>query len=261
MTLLTNSFESGTSGTTVSPANSGNPSAPFDTIFTGSGVTAAYDTAHAAHGSQAVKIATGTTATSVYLQWDASIPAWAATMYVRIYAYFTANPSANLDLVTFLDASASRCGKFRIGTGGKISLLDSSQANQGLSANTIPLNAWFRLDGWITGSATAGQLQVSLFTGSGGDSTTALETVTSPATINTNGTPGQCRFGHSGTGAAGLGPFWLDDAALSDKGTLIGWADYLSTGTGTQDTGSGTDGGTGPSGGTHEEVGVTNAGG
>lgn len=256
--LFTNSFEQGTSGTNITTANSGNPSAPFDITAAGSGATLAYDNAHAAHGSLAAKSQTTTGVTNAWAGWSTSFPSWTATVYFRAYFYWTANPASNVDLIAFQDSSGSLCGKFRLTAGGKITLLDATQSNHGTSTNTVPLNAWFRMDGFLTGSATAGQLQVSIYTGSGGDSTTALETVTSPATLGTNTVPGQVHYGHAATGQANIGPFWWDDVALSDSGTLIGWADYLSA---AGDTGSGTDGGTGPSGGTHELVGITNAGG
>lgn len=258
MTLFTNSLEEGVSGTTVSASNSGTPGAPFDVISIGTGATLAFDNAQAAHGSISVKTATGATSTNVWASWGTSFPNWVATMYARCYFFWTANPGTNMDVISFTTASSLLCGKFRISTAGKISLLDSAQANQGVSTNSIPLNAWFRLDVFMTGSATAGQLQAALYTGSGGDSTTALETVTSAATLNTRAVPATVHYGHANASAANIGPFWWDDAALSDQGTLIGAATYLSTGTGTQDTGSGLD--QGPIS-THEEIGVDDAAG
>lgn len=257
MTLLTNNFEAGSNGTTITTANSGNPSAPFDLTNIGSGATLTFDSTQAAHGTLSGKAATGATVTNVWVAWTTSVPSWAATMYYRAYVFMSALPGTNFDIVSFVTASAVLCGKIRLTTLGKVSLLDKNQANVGVSTNSYPTGAWFRLEGFMTGSATAGQLQAAIYTGSGGDSTTALETVTSANTINTNQVPSGIHFGHANAGAANI-TVNIDDVAVSDQGTLIGWADYLSTGTGTQDTGSSLD--QGPIS-THEEIGVDDAAG
>ena len=78
---------------------------------------------------------------------------------------------------------------------------DSGGTARITTANTVPLNAWYRAEGLVTSNATAGQLEVKLFDSP--DSTTPTETQTSAADLDTlGGNINQVRFGPSSTGVA-----------------------------------------------------------
>ena len=73
MAQVTNDFETGSSGTAVSTANSaGGPDTQWDFVQIGAGATNAYDNTRSAHGGLSVQLATPATATSAYLQWSST---------------------------------------------------------------------------------------------------------------------------------------------------------------------------------------------
>ena len=74
-----------------------------------------------------------------------------------------------------------------------------------------------RLEGYLTGNSSTGQLQIQLFTSP--DSPTPAETQTSPATENTLGAATAAQFGLVGA-LANSGPYWVADIGLSSAGYL-----------------------------------------
>jgi hypothetical protein len=221
VTLLTNSVEGVTpSGTTLTQGAGGNTGGTsgsfFDTITTGTGVTLASDSTQAAHGSLSAKFATGGTSASAWVQWDTSMGTQ-TTVWFRLYLYFTANPAANIKLFQALNVS-TQAGDFQINTSGKIDHVagtGSTPTNTGSVA--IALNQWVRLEGFITTSATVGQLEHKLFNTM--DSTSPDETLTDAASGNTNTAVTKSRIGIP-VAASSVGPFWLDDFGLSSTGYI-----------------------------------------
>jgi hypothetical protein len=214
--LLTQSFEELANGTTLTTGNTGNPSAPFDAISAlSSGQTLASDNTHVQHGSMALKLATGVTSATCYADWSTSF-AWQAQNWFRLYLYMTANPGAAMNVLTFLQSGTS-CGRIRIGTTGKVIALDSAGTTQLTSTASITLNAYVRIEGYLTGSATAGQIEFKLYNTP--DSTIATETQTSGSALNTTGTPNTSRWGLA-QAVASTGPVWYDDLGLSTFGYL-----------------------------------------
>jgi hypothetical protein len=218
MTVLVNNFEGGTSGTTLTLGNSGGASGnAFDVITIGSGATNAFDNTQAAHGTLAVKIATGASAVSSYNRWSTSIGT-VTQAWVRMYLYFTAVPTAITRVMGYATSGGTTCGIIAIGTTGKIQFFNSSGSAIITTANTIPTNAWFRVEAFLLGSATVGQMQLKTFTTSM-DSTTPNELLTSTATQNTAGAPGLFSFGQI-SNTASVGPFWMDEIGISTTGYL-----------------------------------------
>jgi len=218
MTVLLNSFEGGTSGTSVSTANSGGASGnAFDVVTIGSGDTNAYDNTQAAHGTLSCKIATGATAAAAYDRWSTSIGT-VSQVWFRMYLYFTAIPTAITRVMGYATTAGTTCGIVAVNTSGKVSFFNAGGSAIITTANTIPLNSWFRVEGFLIGSATAGQMQLKTFI-SGMDSQTASELLTSTAVQNTTGAPGLYSFGQI-SNTASVGPFWMDDIGLSTTGYL-----------------------------------------
>jgi len=83
---------------------------------------------------------------------------------------------------------------------------------------TVPLNAWFRIEGFVTGNASTGQVELKQFNDPA--SATATETQTSAASVNTGGTMDTYEFGMPVTPSANNGPFWMDNIGLSSTGYL-----------------------------------------
>jgi hypothetical protein len=217
--LLTNSNEGITpSGTTVTIGNSGGASGnAWDATSIGVGATDASDSAHAAHGALGNQLATAGTAGTSYNKWTTS--AGSITQHwFREYLYFTANPAASHRVYSVFQ-TATLCAAVRLGTSGTITFLDSAGvAIVGCTTtNSIPLNKWFRIEGFIIGDVAVGQVELKLF--SNADDIAPLETVTSAATQALTGAPNDYRFG-MGSSLANVGPFWMDDVGLSDTGYL-----------------------------------------
>jgi len=218
MALLTNNAEGGTSGTTVTTANSGAPSGnAWDTVTIGTTGTLAYDSTHTAHGGLSYKFQFGGTAADVLAQWDTTLGSGIAQLWFRVYAYFTANPGVATPLWSCSPASGLSARLF-VNTAGKLIFNNSAGSTILTSTATVPLNAFFRVEGFCVGSATVGQLEFKLFTAM--DSLAPAETQTSSAAQNTSGTMAKASFGNSGTTIANVGPFWLDDVGVSTTGYL-----------------------------------------
>jgi hypothetical protein len=105
VTLLTNSFESGTNGTTITTGNSGGASGNAFDVTEASGTSIlVYSNTQAAHGSLSAEFANnGDGANSV--SWSTSLGTQ-TQVWFRAYVYFTANPSVTLSsLIIFWNAS------------------------------------------------------------------------------------------------------------------------------------------------------------
>lgn len=220
---LANTFDGGTNGTTITPAISGGTSGPaFDAVVSNTGSTGvlSYDSTHVLGGHPlALKAATGGTSTSVYVSWSASLTASGLLqVFFRQYLYFTANPSgSNVRVFNALTTGAAQCGGINITTAGVVSCVIASGGAATSTVTTIPLNQFFRIEGYLIGDPSVGQLQVKLFTTA--DASIPAETKTSTATQNTTGTVGICRFGIC-TALTGAGPFWMASPGASDTGYL-----------------------------------------
>lgn len=196
--VLANCFDGISNGTGVSILSSGGASGwAFDAVTTGTGATVTADTSIVAHSGPAAsaKFVTGGTAAQAYISYGASLPT-ITTAYFRIYGYFTANPASNVSVVQFRSGTSgvNLAGAFVVNTTGTISFIDSASIVQLTSAKTIPLGSWWRLEGYITGSASTGKAEFKCFFTSP-DGSTADETKTSGATLNTSGSIQGIRMG------------------------------------------------------------------
>lgn len=218
MTTLTNSFEGGTGGTTITAGNSGAGSGNAFDAVTGppASGTLAFDSTEAAHGSLSCKLATGATSGQDLVRWSTSMGTQ-SQVWFRTYLYVTANPAVAFRPVGFATGGGSNCGQIFVNTTGKISFSNAAGTSVITSATTIPLNAWFRLEGFIIGSATVGQLEFKLFDTP--DSATPTETQTSAASQNTNGPMGLYSYGIT-SALANVTAFWMDDLGLSNIGYI-----------------------------------------
>lgn len=214
---VTNSAEGGTAGTTVTTANSGGASGnPFDRVDIGSGASVIFDNTEAAHGALSYAFSTGATKSLARLQWNSSVGTQ-TQVWFRAYLYFTANPAATVRVLD-QDQGHTACAVVVVLPTGRIQVRTGSTGTQTLtSKSTIPLNRWFRIEGYVIGSPTAGQVQLEIFTSP--DSTTPDETLTSAANINTYGPMDTYNFGISTT-TANVATYWEDDMGISTSGYL-----------------------------------------
>ena len=203
----------------ITSANSGFTSGnAFDSVGTGSSATTVFDNTHAAHGSQSAELATiGSAAT--YVQWTTAGSAPnVAQAWFREYLYFTANPTNQHKVWSCVNGGTAVMSVF-VTTSGKLLVTYSGSGTTFVTFTaSIPLGAWFRVEGFIIASATVGQVSASLYTVK--DSATAAESHTSAANLNTaSGNPTAYNFG-TFTAVAAVGPYWMDDIALSSTGPV-----------------------------------------
>ena len=214
---LTSTFQGGTSGTTITTGNSGPPSGnAFDNVAIGTGASVTYDSTVAAHGTLSAKFATGGTATTSLTEWTTTMGTQ-TTVYFRMYVYLPAVPP-NAGFRAFNARSgANHAGSVLFTPGGTIQLAVGSGFTAVKTFVTPPpAGAWFRIEGYVTGDASAGAISASLYTTL--DSTTAVETQTSTGQ-NTVGALTAYWFGQ-GSSVASSGPFWLDDVGISNSAYL-----------------------------------------
>ncbi len=138
-------------------------------------------------------------------------------VWFRAYLYFTADPAASVRVLNESQGTTA-CAVVVVTPSGKLQVRTGSTGTQTLTTTrVIPLNQWFRIEGYVTGSATAGQVELKLFQTA--DSTTPDETDASAPNINTYGTMDHYSFGISTT-AANVAEYWEDDIAISNAGYI-----------------------------------------
>jgi hypothetical protein len=225
---LTNGFEGGTSGTTISTSNSGgNSGNAFDAVSIGASATLQFSSAQAAHGSLSMALTEPATAAATYVEWSASLTGSSiATVYFRAYVYLPANPPNNLRFIQAY-SSGTLCGSVTSNTNGKIVLSNSANTIEQTFTTAVSTAAWFRVEGSLTGaSGTGGAISCSLYNSP--DSTTATESH-SVSGFNTTGAVTAILFGEP-VAETNSYTFYMDNLGASDTG-LLGPAEYTGTGT------------------------------
>jgi hypothetical protein len=217
VTLVANSLEGGTAGTTITTGNSGGASGTaFDIVSVGAGSTGAFDNSFWAHGSLSASFSTGSAGNATHVGWSTALGTLSQAWFC---AYFYFSSVATSIRIISGRAGGSAAASILMTGGGGLSIQDSTFGNSVNFTHSVPANAWIRLEGWIIGSATVGQVQCSLFLSP--ESFTATEIVTTIATYNTSGSLTQYWYGDdSGSGAPNAPQFWIDDMAWSSTGPI-----------------------------------------
>jgi hypothetical protein len=217
MSAKSNSFEGGTTGATITAANSGGTSGDaFTSVPTISG-TLAYDSALAAHGTISAKLTGGgTDALSVI--YDITP---ATSFAVRGYFYLTSLPTADHWLIAMYATNhTTRLLSMHINSAGKLRLSDGSgTTGVWTAAATMPLNQWVRIELYGScGSSTANAtVKGGVYLG---DSTIPIETIYSTSTGNLGAAQ---QFGRAVIGKVNSStfatPYWVDDIKADDTAT------------------------------------------
>ena len=221
MVLLTQSFEHGTNGTTLTGGSGGNTAGTgdsfLDSVTIGTGGTLAFSSAFAAHGLLSAKAATGATAAGTYMTWSTSLGS-VTTLYGRIYLNLSAAPAATDAIIQFRDGAGGWAGGIQLTTGLQLAVQDTVFTTLNTLTTVLATGTWYRVEWKLAASgASAGQVTVSLYAG---DNTVPAETWTSPGTATIGGTAtGSVLFGWTGAHASQPAAY-LDDLGLSTAGYL-----------------------------------------
>lgn len=201
MTLLQQPC-AGSNGTNVSTSNATSGDQWNAVTPTGTGTTITYDNTQTIHGNAtAIKLHFPTVAAGAFTGWKASIPSPASNAYARFYIYKTADPSvAGTRISHMMSGLGVSAAAIQITTGGKLRIINSAGTNVVTSTNSIPSNAWARVEWEITGiSGSTGTITARFYSGANLDGSTADETITSGAGAAVTGQVNEVRYGNSST--------------------------------------------------------------
>ena len=217
---LQNSAEGAAGGTTVTTSNSGNSFAgpAFDVVNIGSLATLTFDTTYAAHGVAAYNFTVGSPAANSFLSWTNALtgPVARTQVWFRAYIYQTAYSTNVVRMISGRTGTTFQGGP-GLNSAGKIVLLDASGSTIKTSTTVVPLNQWWRLEGYIIGDPSVGQVEVKIFT-TNPDDTTPDETLTTTAAQNTGAPLNRIDFGNPSSQATYT--FWMDEIGASTQGYM-----------------------------------------
>lgn len=216
--VLTNSAEGLSAGTTVTTGNSGGASGnAFDAVAIGGLATLVADNAQVGNGIMAYKVATGATVTTALAEWNASGGTNTSEFY-RIECYIPPGEliTAGWRPVAFR-ASGGHAASLLFQTNGTIQISIGTAFSSVVTFTTpAPIGVWFRVEGWITGDASAGAVSAALFLTLTARIPVELRTITA---LNTTGVLINYWYGQNNS-SANSGPFWFDDIGASPLGYL-----------------------------------------
>ncbi len=209
-----NGNDGGSNGTAISTANSGGASGDaWSTVTIGGTSTLTYSNTHAAHGtlSAAFQLA-ASTVTSL----NTTKPGTTTQHWFEFYFWAAANPAATTTLYTALNG-ASVAATVALSTTGKLLLAPSSGTTVYTFTDSVTLNAWNRVEGFIVNSTGTGTMQARLYSG---DSVTVVEDSGAQSTTSTLAQCTNHTFGQAAAAAGTTLQFWLDDCGVSTTGWL-----------------------------------------
>jgi hypothetical protein len=217
--------EGGTPGTDVTVANSGGASGDqWQAIQTGTDAVKRYSTLHSHRFVQCIEFATGSTATTPTVGWNAKIGTLTEVSFC-MYVYFTARPALEHRLLHIHDVAgtAQRCS-LSVRPDGVLQMLDSTGSTLAGDRTTKPiaLYQWNRVEFHAILDATVGQYECRLYkTDPDAPELGYDEQVSSAANKNLGGAGGTYRFGVTGTAVANVNSWYADDLAVK-AGRWIG---------------------------------------
>ncbi|MEU7617178.1 hypothetical protein AB0B27_13940 [Micromonospora rifamycinica] len=178
--------------------------------------------ADAYRGTRAVRISTGTSGGSGYIERAASVGSTSSgPVHMRMRMKILALPpdATGVRLAVITDSAGSFRGELHLNNVGQLRLRDTAgtTVTGGTSATTYVAGEWIDFDlATLVFSATIGQSRLTFFNPDG----TVREQLTSPATLNTLGVGGQNKFQAGAIRSTGLNSFavLVDDFDVSTSG-------------------------------------------
>jgi len=199
------------SGTTVTTTNSATSGDAYTTVTIPTSGTFAYDNAHAAHGTQSFKIATGgTSGTNVALQSFTGVP----VVWGRFYIY-TTDWTSSQNIGARLRSAGTQVVRFCFDSSGHLSVKNTG--NTVVLTGTVALSnaTWYRVEFMCDpGTSTTGAATMTVYAL---DSTSPIDSVTTSTQNFGTGNVDEYGIGLF-TAAASVSPFWIDDTVINDSG-------------------------------------------
>jgi hypothetical protein len=213
---LSNTFEGGSHGTTISTGNSGGGSgSAFDLMAIGASATLTYDNTQPAHGSLAAKHTTPAGATTSNYDWrnTGSLPNQ-TDLYGRMYVWLPSAQSAvPIQLFRLFDSTlATEVGRISHDTNNKLTVTDSGLSVGTVTTATFPLDQWVRIE-WHYVAGATGSITASMYLA---DDVAAITNGTATRTsVNMGNNIGRAAMGIANSVANGL--LYTDDVALANS--------------------------------------------
>lgn len=214
MAQLSNTFEGGSNGTTITTGNSGGVSGDAFNLINidapGSGGAITFDNTHVHSGSLAAKFLTPSVSGFEYVEWD---PAAATNFFGRFYIY-PAQSFIGGDWI--FDGGSGGADKAVIAMDGsdRVTIVDASITVKATSTSSMTINAWNRIEFHVVCSTTVGTMEVKMFWGANCDGTTPDETLNA-SSLNTGASINQHLFGMIDTGGHNNASAWFDDVVMN----------------------------------------------
>jgi hypothetical protein len=177
--VKSNSAEGGTSGTSVTAANSGGASGTAFTVFTkGSGAAVVYSTAADAHGVLGYAV-TGASGTATSMGWNGySAPSIALRFY---YNPGPTLPSSVMRLADIRNASGTAV-RVELSAANQLFIQNFAGSTVTTFAHALQANTWYRIELAMSVSSSAATINAAYYLL---DSTTPVDPAYSTATGNT----------------------------------------------------------------------------
>lgn len=187
---LSNSFEGGTNGTAITPANSGGASGTaFPIVTAGTGATVTYSSVNPAHGTLCGLSTVGSTGASAFVAWSgaALLGGPPANLWGRAYFNVAVAPGNGDGILRFWNVENNAfLGALTLNTNLSVSFQNGAFATPFISsAGLVKAGTWWRVE-WgatFTTSSANAQLTARWYT-AGADSVTPTATYVSPPTAN-----------------------------------------------------------------------------
>lgn len=208
MTLVTNNFEGGSDGTTITTGNSGGASGTaFDGVSrdaTGTPGVVAFSNVQARAGALSGRFQVGSVTAITAANWSTA-RGTITDDFVRAYFYLTSSFTLNMGVIKWYSAALANYGSILWGGAGanKLSILNNVGASiAGPSTTVLSLNAWHRLEAHHFADTAAAQTTLRIFAGVNVNGTTPDETLTSTTYAGPTTSTGRVDIGCAAAGGA-----------------------------------------------------------
>jgi len=217
MPRLTNSFEGGSDGVTISSANSGGGSGDaVDSTFFSGAANAQYDNARSAVGSQSA-LFTAASGEVSQMEWNATSWASKTESWVRAYVNFDTVSLTNHVAVLVLADGASAAAEVQLRNSNVLGLRDSAFTLRFSSSTTISADTWYRIEWHVVHDTTNGHMEARLFHGANLHGSTPDETFGNLTNnYNTLASADEMRWGIGANPGASGSTMWFDELAVDD---------------------------------------------